>query len=112
VFWHDGEWVLGRGLDHEGAKGAKDTKHEEREGVGCRVLFLGELRASCSSRFVFFAGLRLLVIQTSYASKSSYVSLTELCEQAPGVPGGPAHHGVPVADQNEYEFVRYCRYLS
>jgi hypothetical protein len=34
------------------------------------------------------------------AATETTVCLTELCEQAPCLPGGPAHHGVPAADQN------------
>jgi hypothetical protein len=30
--WASKFWVCGRGLDHEGTKGAKDTKHEGRQG--------------------------------------------------------------------------------
>jgi hypothetical protein len=55
-----------KGLDHEHAKGTKGTKHEEHEEVRCRVHFLHELRASRSSCFAFFAGLRVFVIQTRH----------------------------------------------
>jgi hypothetical protein len=77
-------WDMREGLDHEVTKWAKNTKREEHEGVCCRAHFLRELRASCSSRFVFFAGLRDFVVQTLHPPESSsfqYRSTSALCGQ-------------------------------